>query len=270
MKITTKKLNIDLFKKVLQAPQNQLFQYLSGIVSNIYEDYEIGSDYILAVGDTPVLLVSHMDTVHEKRSMPKSIFHDPTSNVMWSPDGIGGDDRCGIFSILMLLANRKSKPSVLFTKDEEIGCLGAKSASRKIAKDIHSKFKFIVELDRRGQDDCVFYQCNNQEFIKYIETFGFVKNTGSCSDISQLCPSWDVAGVNLSIGYFNEHTQQEYINLDYMVKTINRVDNILESVDKDGVDKFDYGVSISQSAYYYKEEYYKNKYSNDPNYDPFM
>ena len=33
--------------------------------------------------------------------------------------------------------------------------------------------KYIIELDRRGSDDCVFYQCDNHEFDAYVEKFGF-------------------------------------------------------------------------------------------------
>ena len=50
---------------------------------------------------------------------------------------------------------------------------------------------------------------------------------GSFSDISMICGSWQVCGVNLSIGYYNEHTEREMLFLDSMYNTITRVIKML-------------------------------------------
>ena len=46
--------------------------------------------------------------------------------------------------------------------------------------------KYIIQLDRRGTSDCVFYNCANEAFIEYVEKFGFIENFGSFSDISEI------------------------------------------------------------------------------------
>ena len=90
----------------------------------IFED-----GYLYAKGDMPVLLVAHMDTVFEEP--PKRVFYKENEDKIYNPDGgLGGDDRCGIYAIMKLLG--KYRPYVLFTEDEEIGCIGAEKAVEKL------------------------------------------------------------------------------------------------------------------------------------------
>lgn len=91
--------------------------------------------------------------------------------------------------------------------------------------------KAIFQLDRRGSEDCVFYDCDNPDFVKYIESFGFVEAYGTFSDISVIAPEWEVAAVNLSVGYYNEHTNHEYLRLDELETTIERVEKMLAAAD---------------------------------------
>ena len=226
-----KEFNYEGFKKILRNKQEDLLHYLTNQLSEIYseEDRIIDEDFLFFKGDSPVCLVSHLDTVHKE--LPDNILVEEDSGLMWSPQGIGGDDRCGTFAVLYILAeqlkNNKQKPTILFTTDEEIGCIGASVAARAIPQEMISHLKFLIEIDRRGKEDCVFYSTRNKEFEDYIQTFGFVKAYGSCSDISRLSPAWDIASTNVSSGYFSEHSKSEYINVNYLMNTINRVINIL-------------------------------------------
>ena len=88
---------------------------------------------------------------------------------------------------------------------------------------------YIIQLDRRGSNDCVFYECNNPEFVEYVEAFGFVTAHGTFSDISTICPSWGIAGVNLSIGYIDEHSYSEILYVGNMLATIGKVEKMQES-----------------------------------------
>jgi hypothetical protein len=149
---------------------------------------------------------------------------------MWSPQGLGADDRAGVYSIVQIIKSGY-RPTIIFTTDEEKGCLGA----LELVKDIPeapTELKYIIQLDRRGSNDCVFYDCINEEFEVYVESFGFVTNFGSFSDISVLCPSWKVAGVNLSIGYYNEHSEVELLYVGQMIETTRKVVKMLKDADK--------------------------------------
>lgn len=86
----------------------------------------------------------------------------------------------------------------------------------------------MIELDRQGKNDCVFYSCDNDDFIAYIESFGFIEDFGSFSDISILGPAWRICSTNLSVGYENEHTYIETLNISALLNTIEKVKKMLQ------------------------------------------
>lgn len=236
---------------LLRQSQKELKSFCATMLKHYdYEPVE-GDGFVYGKGEIPILLVAHLDTVHKK--LPEDIYFDSDQGIMWSPDGIGGDDRCGVYLILKILKNYK--PYVMFLEDEEIGSVGASKMLKQVKQ---PDINFIIELDRRGKDDCVFYECDNKEFKKYIESFGFKEKIGSFSDICTICDDWDVASVNLSVGYKNEHTFYETINVNYMNDTYNKVINILND---------------SNSKYYdfQRKVYprYKNNWRNCTYYDEY-
>ena len=190
-----------------------------------YENVISTKEYLIAVGEIPVALVAHLDTVFKEP--PHDIFYDRVKNVMWSPDGLGADDRAGVYAIVQILKSGL-RPTVIFTTDEELGCLGAEALAEQV-KTPPTDLKYIIQLDRRGSNDCVFYSCDNPEFDAYVESFGFVTNFGSFSDISTICPAWKIAGVNLSIGYYDEHSVSETLYVGQMYDTIRKVKHMLEA-----------------------------------------
>lgn len=211
-----------LLKLTQEELKLMLYNYLQKMkMKPVFED-----GFLYAEGNIPVLVVAHMDTVFEKP--PKKILYRKNEDKVFNPcGGLGGDDRCGVYAIMQLL--KKYRPHVLFTEDEEIGCIGAEKTVEKLAK---PNVKYIIEFDRRGSDDCVFYDCGNNEFIDYVESFGFVTDFGSCSDISILGSAWDIASVNLSSGYYNEHTKKEYIIFNELKETIKRAESMLNVIEK--------------------------------------
>lgn len=194
------------------------------IRKSIYKFYEekdvIFTDkYIICKGKAPVMFCAHMDTV--KRDDVKIIISDKEKGYITSPNLLGGDDRCGVYTLLTLIVYSSIKPWVIFTTDEEIGCIGATEAVKDLSKEMFSDIKFMVEIDRRGSNDCVFYQCDNKDFHKWIQdNTGYVKNTGSSSDCRHLGKGWDIASVNLSAGYYNEHNKHEYVVVKELCRTI--------------------------------------------------
>ena len=191
------------------------------------ERVTVTKDFIMCEGDIPVMLVAHMDTVF--KTPPKHIYFDATQQVMWSPQGLGADDRAGIFGIFKII-EEGYRPHVLLTTDEEIGGIGAQAAVMYMLELLFDT-KYIVQLDRQGSYDCVFYSCANPDFKQFVEKYGFITQAGSFSDISILCPAWGLAGVNLSIGYRNEHREIETLHTYDMETTIKAVIKMLQDVD---------------------------------------
>lgn len=238
------------FKSILQLDQSELKNYCEEKLKALgYTDIRSNEGYTLALGTIPIVLVAHLDTVHKER--PETILYDSEQKMLWSPQGIGGDDRCGVYAILKIC--EKLKPCVLFTTDEEMGGQGA----RKFVQNIELKnVKFMIEIDRRGNNQAVFYSCGNKEFQEYILNFGFDSHYGSFSDISVLSPAYDIASVNLSAGYYNEHTKQEYICMSHLYNTINKVIEILEDENSKAYD-------YQQVKYIYNTSYVDTCYSRE-------
>lgn len=238
MRELTKK-DIKLIKSICGLSQKGLRKTLLSYIRTKYDKVYHSKDYILAVGDIPVALAAHMDTVFDTPA--RNIYYDKESGVMWSPEGLGADDRAGIFIILKLI-NNGLRPTIIFTADEEIGALGAEALIKKFPNKPPCPINFIIQLDRRGTNDCVFYDCDNVNFVNYIEGFGFCENVGSFSDISVICPEWGVAGVNLSVGYEDEHSYIETLHIAPLSQTLEKVTEILK---QKVIPSFEYVPSVS-------------------------
>ena len=203
-------------------------------------------NFILVHGQAPVMLVAHLDTVHEKTVRDICLSSD--RNILMSPQGIGGDDRCGVFALVKAYCRSKIKPWLLFCCDEKIGELGAKQFC--LAHQQHQlpnqldNLKFIIELDRKGKNDAVYYRCDNPDFEAYISGKGFQSAQGSFSDISLIAPELNIAAVNLSCGYYAAHTRHEYINRSQLNAVIHKVVDIVSDSSRDDLTSFDYRESL--------------------------
>lgn len=227
-----------IFEQLCQAREQGVISVMYNFLKQRYTNIEKHPSFLLAKGDIPVALVAHADTVF--KTPPKQFFYDKYVNVMWSPDGMGADDRAGIFAIFNIIKNTKLRPHIIITTGEESGCIGA---GKMIATypQFPAPLKFLIQLDRRGFLDSVYYDCANDEFERYINKFGFVTQWGSLSDISVLAPVWKVAAVNFSVGYIDEHSYIERLYVDVLFETINKVINILSDVQKDpSIPTFEY------------------------------
>ena len=215
-------------EKIFQLTDTVLKDVLyDELIANGYDKSKMHSKakFLYAEGNAPYMLVAHLDTVHQK--LP-SIICKSKNGYMMSPQGIGGDDRCGVYIILSLLNRLSFKPYVLFTMDEEIGGHGA-SAFNAYIKDNKPSLKYIVEYDRKGSNDCVFYNCDNKEFIAHVEKFGFKTAYGTFTDISIIAPYLGVAAVNISCGYYNPHMTHEYVSVRDMLNIIGMSTKMLTS-----------------------------------------
>ena len=207
-------------------------------------------NYIIALGNIPVALVAHADTVFKSPPSMEKFFYDQEKNVIWNPDGMGADDRAGVFAIMTILRETKLRPHVIISTGEESGCIG----SGKLVAQYHSfpgELNFMIQLDRRGSVDSVFYDCDNYEFEDYVNNFGFKTNWGSFTDISVLAPMWKVAAVNFSIGYEEEHHEIEHLYVGHMFNTIEKVIKILED-QQINPKKFEY-IEATYSYYWNSE-----------------
>jgi hypothetical protein len=209
------------FNLLCSMTQAELKQFTAQELRDMgYEKVSTNGKFVFAMGEYPVLIIAHLDTVHYE---PVKDFCVSSTGVIMSPQGIGGDDRCGIYMCLEIA--RRLKCSVLFCEDEETGRKGAHDfvdfAMHKKRNRWRKSIHFMVEFDRMNSNDAVFYQCDNSEFTAFIESTGYFKTTtGTFSDISTIAPKLEIAAVNLSCGYYNQHTKWESVQWHVMQRNI--------------------------------------------------
>lgn len=256
----------ELFEEIVRATQEELLnEMLIGKMKDLgMTDYVHTEDYLMYHGNVPVMLVAHLDTVHKEPIATISKFQGTWS----SPQGIGGDDRCGIYMILDLIEALPFKPYVLFPTDEEVGCLGTKKFLTDYPVN-EFEIKFLIEFDRKGRDEAIFYDCDNKDFHEFIlENTNYQKGIGSYTDICHIMEKWDVAGVNFSSGYYNAHTLSERVKIGEMMNTIRVVYTLLEKLDFDALphfpaeikQKYHYGYNSSYNGLGFGGGYYDGLY----------
>ena len=234
------------FERLCGLSQKGVKHTLSIYLKSKYEKVIETPEYICAIGDIPIALVAHMDTVFKPA---REVFYDRQKNVIWSPTGLGADDRAGIFAIIKILQDGL-RPSVILTTGEEDGGVGACAICDKYPECPIEGLKYMIQLDRRGTNDCVFYDCYCPEFVDYVESFGFCERWGSFTDISFLMPQWQTVGVNLSVGYEDEHSKQEILNINPLFDTIKKVKKMLTEQE---IPDFKYDELVAANSAWWKK-----------------
>lgn len=219
-----------IMSTLIRSNQKTTKRMLTSLLEKYYPKKIIyGKKSLIAKGEIPIALIAHMDTVYENQNFnAKEIFYDRQKNVMWCPQNAGFDDKAGIFAILKIIQDG-FRPWIIFTCDEETGGDGAREVASRA--EYLKGLKYVIELDRQGKTDCVFYDCDNPDFVTYVSSFGFIEDWGTFTDISIICPTLGVAGVNLSVGYRDEHTRQEILYVSALKSTIQKVEKMLSATD---------------------------------------
>ena len=175
-----------------------------------------------------VTIVAHADTVfnsNEKLELLEDNGKVFSGNTLV---GIGADDRAGC-AICWLLKNEPV--NILITDGEEIGLIGSaylKNNFPKVLNEIN-KSKFVLQFDRKNGNEFKTYDINvTAEFKTLIQNhYGFVQTFGSGkTDIVNLCQS--INGANLSVGYYNPHTADEYLVLNEWQNVLNKTRTLLK------------------------------------------
>lgn len=236
------------FIKLCNFSQSVLYKYLCTRLKlmnyNIYTNEQDGSKYIYATHKSEpvnVTLIAHLDTMFSA-DVRKNVVCN--KNIITSPQGLGADDRAGVFGILHII--KEYKCNVLFVCDEEYGQKGSKNFVRSpYFEDFKNNNNFLISLDLSGKERMKFYDTTNMEFIEDIKkiTNYKVEESGThIADLSILVKGYKsdntgaefdgcgLAGVNLCCGYENEHTLDEYIDMDVLEYTIRFVWKIIRQM----------------------------------------
>ena len=154
---------------------------------------------------------------------------------------LGADDRAGCTALWLL---RDLGHSLLITRGEERGCIGARAAAKELKEEL-ALHQFALEIDRRGRQEYVTYGCQTDAFIQWIEGFfvGYDHALGSYSDVAAIAPVAHICAINLAAGFMHEHTEGEFLHLDSWYETVLKVRELLLTED---LPRFDLQHPISQ------------------------
>ena len=107
------------------------------------------------------------------------LFKIKTILVHYDRIGIGANDNsAAVYQVIKWASrlNSQLEPHnirIIFTDGEEKGGIGASALISDFPDCPFAELNFIIELDRQGHDDCVFYRCDNKPFARFIKKFGF-------------------------------------------------------------------------------------------------
>ena len=263
-------MNIDKFKELLSVPtktykETKMVEHImssigdmDGVTITCDEHNNIyATKGTLDEGEFYPMFISHTDTVHElvdkiivkeelisrpytfgktfdKELVPCLKAYDEKGN----PTGIGGDDKCGIYVCLELL-KQMDKVKVAFFVSEETGCHGSKNCNVDFLKDVG----YCAQYDAPG-DHLISLSCSGTqlfdvdgEFFKLalpsiVKSFKneMMVQSHPYTDIMQIKQKSDFSCINISCGYYNMHTSNEFVCVDDVVRAIEAGKNLVKDL----------------------------------------
>lgn len=176
-------------------------------------------------------VVSHTDTVHNldkinihEMELPnaqgETKFSLKAFNDLGQPTGIGGDDKCGVFACLKLLKELPYLKAAFFVS-EETGCHGSRKANKDFFQDVGYAIQFDAPENWMVTEKCFgqtlfnrqsefFQSCDN--ILTESMSHGDLKYmVHPYTDVYALSNRFNFSCINISIGYYDYHTKNEYV-----------------------------------------------------------
>lgn len=142
---------------------------------------------------------------------------------------LGADNKAGV-TVLVSMILKKIPGHYIFFRAEELGCVGSLDFKKNNYQDL-VKYNKCIAFDRKGYSDLVYCQNDintaslefatalSNEFstisdINYKAVEGGVTDSGSFKYLIPEC-------INLSVGFFANHTVLEKQNLKFLQQVVN-------------------------------------------------
>jgi tripeptide aminopeptidase len=259
------KKNTDLLKEVLSVPtktyqEEKMVEFLVNWLTennishfvdehnNVYatkqESAELPEDFYFPC------VISHTDTVHNidtinisEEMLPNAQREMKLSykayNDQGKPTGIGGDDKCGVFACLTLLQELPYLKAAFFVS-EETGCHGSLKASEDFFTNVGYGIQFDAPENWMITEKC-FGQVLFDRETEFFETCDKVLTEGMnqndmqymvhpYTDVYALRGKFDFSCINISIGYYNYHTKNEYVVVEDVFNGIDMGRKMIENL----------------------------------------
>jgi len=199
------------------------------------DDY--GNLYLNIVNDAYVLskgpdtaFMCHIDTVHQPSLTEVPVYAQQgiayTDNTV---NCLGADCTTGIFILLTMIENQVPGLYCFFL-DEEVGGLGSQWAAENLN---WGEYNHAISFDRFGTQSIITHQMNERtasdDFADELAERFFAEGLDYEGDASGVfTDSYSFEGVihnrtNLSVGYYNQHTNSEIQDLNFLLELCNAV-----------------------------------------------
>jgi putative aminopeptidase FrvX len=236
--------DLSLLKKVLSIPtvtyqEDMLIEFIVNWLNENNIQCEVDEHYNIyatkKTGDLPAdfkypCVVSHTDTVHQiepiniKEEMKPNAHGElklslKAYNDEGRPTGIGGDDKCGVFACLELLKELPNLKAAFFVS-EEIGCIGSRNADKRFFKNVGYVIEFDAPENWMISEVCsgaVLFDRDSEFFEKCDKVLTEGMNDKKLymkhpyTDVYALKTTFDFSCINISIGYYDYHSRNEYV-----------------------------------------------------------
>lgn len=220
--------------------EKKLKRFIKKWVANNIEGVECTWDnagnlyFVKGESETYPVVVAHLDQVQKAHSKDfKAVI---TEDIVfgYSPSekeyqGLGADDKNGLWIALKCLESF-DVIKVAFFVGEEIGCVG----SSKCDMNFFADARFVVEPDRRGGNDLITsisgYDIASEAFLNAFDykSFGYEATSGLMTDVLELTERGvGVACINMSCGYYNPHSDEEFTVISDLLNALDLVEHII-------------------------------------------
>ena len=176
-------------------------------------------------------VISHTDTVHNidtininEEMLPNAQDEIKLAykayNDSGKPTGIGGDDKCGVFACLTLLKELPNIKAAFFVS-EETGCIGSMKANSEFFTNVGYGIQFDAPENWMITEKCFgqvlfdreseFFESCDKILTESMSDKGMQYLVHPYTDVYALRSKFDFACINISIGYYDYHSPQEYV-----------------------------------------------------------
>lgn len=222
--------------------------------------------YVMNKKNAP-LLCAHMDCVGKEESGNLvsfiNLYKYKNDIICKGLGNVGGDDKCGVYMMLLSVID-KLDVNYIFSVGEEVSYqFGIKAIINSLKdNEVFKTVPYCLVLDRKNSGDLICLKNNygSKEFDEAMgkigEKYNFVSVSGGYSDTNTICKYMN--GANLSCGYYNPHSKQEFFSIKEMFNTYHYVKDLVKNLKRDI--KFDETlVPKEHNCSYYNGDYWSNK-----------
>lgn len=252
---------IDLLKNVLSVPtatfkegllveficnwlqENNIEYYIDDML-NIYATKQTDDD----VEYFPCV-IAHTDTVHglNQINVREEMLENAQGEIKPSlkaydnhgePTGIGGDDKAGVFACMQVLLDLPNVKAAFFVA-EETGCHGSHKADPEFFTNVGYAIQFDAPENWMVSENCwgqqlfdreseFFETCNNILTESMSEDLEYLIHP--YTDVYSLRGKFDFSCINISIGYYDYHSRNEYVVIEDVFNGIEMGKKMIEKL----------------------------------------